>query len=312
MASPIQRNLDLTRPHQEIENISVQAALLHKPEKFSGRGTLTFEYWVRNFQIFYNALGIGHNSIELAKHLPLFLTDGALDFYWELQLETKSNFDLLYEVFSKRYNNKATFFGEMSILMRREQEPHESVDDFIQDVLSRCHRIGIEPQSRPYIILKGLREDLRFFALLSKASTVEEIESSAKCKELINFNKYLKERDLSVQNFPANNPNMLSPLSLPDAQSPNPSNALVSYPGNISLHPPNPKFSALALPPPNSSHAPQNLQITSSNSNPPIQNLHVIFGDRSQILHDARICRLSSQNRYTRNQKNKTMNASCK
>ena len=148
-----------------------------KPHNFNGNPVTHALAWLDNF---CRITKLKHWSEELQLNtFPLYLWGIAHAWFLTLGDDTKGTLTALFEAFRAR-------FASGPQLSARKHAPSESIDDYITDITSFCKRLRFSDAETVRYFIAGLQGDLQAYVSLGRSKTLQEAESLARMKDVVN------------------------------------------------------------------------------------------------------------------------------
>jgi len=102
--------------------------------------------------------------------------------YWlnSVQDNDKKSFSQLKEEFQQRFaSNAATQFKDMAAVMKMQQMPHESVEQYINRGQKLAKRANAKDDQWLFALVNGFKEQIRANVIMKQASTLDKIRTEA-------------------------------------------------------------------------------------------------------------------------------------
>jgi Retrotransposon gag protein len=157
------------------------------PSKFVGKrqGIDSLNRWIEQFNKYTKFKQMDDNTkLEFFK---LLMVDEAADWAASLEgAEEISDFEDLFERFRERFLlTDIQKWQQARSVWQRQQKPNESVDEYITWVKNRAKNLPeIGEHQLAYIVISGLRKEIRADVLKAKHDTLDEIKKIARISEI--------------------------------------------------------------------------------------------------------------------------------
>ena len=166
-ANPVPQNILI----QPLQNTALNT---FKPKPFTGISK-DAPAFLRSFERYAMAAEI--QPAQKCVIFSLLVTDFAENWFNDLPVATKNNWDLLRAAFELKYVTAAHLAVKKRLLsLSTVQNPLESVEKYIERIKSVMTELDYDPQLQISIIIQGLRQEFRSYALLGLPyETVEQL-----------------------------------------------------------------------------------------------------------------------------------------
>lgn len=160
------------------------------PRTFHGLPGENAESWLEMYKLYVRARAL--TALEEINLFPLFLRDGAADWYQSLQAPTNQDINLTTAAFKLHYAPSVlekTF--DIECVFSRTQQPNERVADYVvamQKLASQLSSSGepvqISPDILRSLIMRGLRPHIKRHVVQQNPKTLTEVLNAARAAEI--------------------------------------------------------------------------------------------------------------------------------
>ncbi len=162
----------------QLRNMAVDNASSTLP-KFTGYNDVAPAVWLEKYAIFANSKG--WNPQQTLDNVGLYLGDGPYTWYRQLPNATKRNLALLQAAFDAKYMQHASLqWALRAQLVERKQLPHETVEDYAQDIEKRCGQLQINGQQLLENFVRGLTPTLQAAVIKDQPTNITKAINSAR------------------------------------------------------------------------------------------------------------------------------------
>jgi hypothetical protein len=156
------------------------------PSKFTGKrmGIDSINRWIEQFNK-YSKFKEMDDSTKF-EFFKLLMVDEAADWAASLEMDKDVDFEELFELFRDRFLlTDIQKWQQARSVWQRQQKSNESVDEYITWVKSRAKNLPeINDSQLVYIVISGLRSDIRTDVLKAKHDTIDEVKRTARISEI--------------------------------------------------------------------------------------------------------------------------------
>lgn len=169
---------------QKLTTASINdAGWMPKPFNGTKMGSDTMDRWINKFNDYASFKHMDNRSkVELFK---LLMVDDASDWIRGKELDDDTDFDTLIQQFREQFQLSGyQKFQRARELWERKQQPNETADHYITLIKNRAKDVPlITDQQVVYIIMSGLKPDLRKQIMKGKHDTIEQVRNAARIIE---------------------------------------------------------------------------------------------------------------------------------
>ena len=176
----VQAALKTLQEKLETESVSKSQLQSLRLKPFLGSSSEDIDEWMEKFERF--AKFSSWKDDKKVGALPLMLDGAAIAFYRTLDDVTKEDFAQLKGAITEIFNSPSLAFLLRQQLSARRMSPDESLENYIEDVTRRCHRLKLADMQRLHVFVQGLRPDLKEHVMLNRPKTYQKAETLARLK----------------------------------------------------------------------------------------------------------------------------------
>jgi Retrotransposon gag protein len=156
------------------------------PSKFTGKrlGIDCLNRWIEQFNKYARFKQMDENTKY--EFFKLLMVDEAADWAANLEDTVEVDFSDLFERFRERFLlTDIQKWQQARSVWQRQQKPNESVDEYITWVKNRAKNLPeIGENQLVYIIISGLKKEIRADVLKAKHDTIDEVKKIARISEI--------------------------------------------------------------------------------------------------------------------------------
>jgi hypothetical protein len=120
------------------------------------------------------------------KTFPFYLAADAQQWFHSLPGETTTAWPAVEKAFIDNFSlSKQEKFAKLQSLLRRVQQPHESVSEYLADLARECNKIGRSEEQQIEMGLQGIAANLKSQVMLQDFSTFAELKRYATLVESV-------------------------------------------------------------------------------------------------------------------------------
>ena len=148
--------------------------------KFYGYDREDIDQWLEEFDYQLEARDISPESKAALTQLTIHTAGPAQEYIRTLPADQRATLGLVKDALKRCYSHRNREWVQRQQIAQRRQKPTEPLGDYMNDVVSKLHKLDMQENTRVYHFIEGLKPELQMEVLKAKPKTLSEAVETAR------------------------------------------------------------------------------------------------------------------------------------